>query len=142
MWPVLGASCGEGTAGGLRLGTGSTGGPCGRIGLPTPSPASSRPRGLIARILYFAAGAEPLTLLIRHNRACSKKHITMPSLREMRVTSRAFALRPPLGGPRHGAVASATQDSRVERLKILKPPALPGDTYSTRLSAHSVEGGT
>jgi len=29
------------------------------------------------------------------------------------------------------AVASATQDSRFERLKILKPPALPGDTYLT-----------
>ena len=37
--------------------------------------------------------------------------------------------RAPLGGPRHGAVASATQDSRFERLKILKPAALPGDTY-------------
>jgi len=28
------------------------------------------------------------------------------------------------------AVASATQDSRFERLKKLKPPALPGDSYS------------
>jgi hypothetical protein len=28
------------------------------------------------------------------------------------------------------AVASATQDSRFERLKNLKPPALPGDSYS------------
>jgi hypothetical protein len=27
------------------------------------------------------------------------------------------------------AVASATQDSRFERLKNLKPPALPGDSY-------------
>jgi Transposase IS200 like len=37
--------------------------------------------------------------------------------------------RRPLGHPRPGAVASATQDSRFERLKILKPPALPGDSY-------------
>jgi hypothetical protein len=29
------------------------------------------------------------------------------------------------------AVASATQDSRFERLKNLKPPALPGDSYWT-----------
>jgi hypothetical protein len=30
------------------------------------------------------------------------------------------------------AVASATQDSRFERLKNLKPPALPGDSYVRR----------
>jgi hypothetical protein len=28
-----------------------------------------------------------------------------------------------------GAVASATQDGRFERLKNLKPPALPGHSY-------------
>jgi hypothetical protein len=32
------------------------------------------------------------------------------------------------------AVASATQDSRFERLKNLKPPALPGDSYFAGLS--------
>jgi hypothetical protein len=50
---------------------------------------------------------------------------------DQRPDPAASADRPPLGGPRHGAVASATQDSRFERLKILKPPALPGDTYCT-----------
>jgi hypothetical protein len=48
---------------------------------------------------------------------------------DQRLDPVTSADRPPLGGPRHGAVAPATQGSRFERLKILKPPALPGDTY-------------
>ena len=32
-------------------------------------------------------------------------------------------------------VALATQESRFERLKILKPPALPGDRYSIGFEA-------
>jgi len=50
--------------------------------------------------------------------------------KDQRLDPATSADRPPLGGPRHRAVASATQDSRFERLNILKPPALPGDTYS------------
>jgi hypothetical protein len=40
---------------------------------------------------------------------------------------------PPLGGSKHSAVTSATRESRFERLKILKPRALPGDSYPARL---------